>query len=359
MDASDVIRRRLHHQQLVGSISESPDEVVAWFGAMQGQDYAGAKWAVGLRCPGATLADVDQAVEEGKVVRTWLLRGTLHITTSSDIRWMLDLIRGRLIFASAARHRQLGLDETTHTRSQNVLVKALQRDRLVTRQEIKNLLERAGIPAGSSHVYHMLHRAALEGLICFGPSEGKQDTFALLDEWVPQGQEKTREDALRELARRYVRSHGPATARDFAWWSGLTLTEARAALALCSSWLRQEMIDGERTWLSEDEPGGTLPSPAVHMLPPFDEYYVGYKARDLLLESQHSHRTKKVAAGGVFRPIVLLDGQIVGIWKWTQGAAGDVITPELFRALSNAEHEALAMAVQRYSSFLALPVQLA
>jgi hypothetical protein len=356
MNASDVVHRRLHRQKLAWGRANEPQEVVAWFGAMQGQDYAAAKWAVGLRCVNATLAMVEQEVVERKIVRTWLMRGTLHLVAVPDVRWMLALLAPRLLAASAGRRRQLELDEATLARSHDVFAGALQGGQRLLRAEMKSALERAGIALDSSRLYHLLHWAGLQGWICFGPVQDKEETFVLFEEWVPAGEELTRDEALAELALRYVQSHGPATAQDFAWWSGLTLTDARAGLALTSSSLLQETMGGHRYWMLPDDPTVEAPSPTAHLLPPYDEYYVGYKLRDLILDPQSEKRA--ISNNGVFRPMVVIDGQVVGIWKQSARQNTVVLALETFRSLTKAETQALSAAAHRYGAFIHLPVDL-
>ena len=238
-----ITLERLRTQRLAGAGFSTPADVVRWFGAVQAQDYPGALWAVGLRTAGATEADVEQAVAARAIVRTWPLRGTLHFVAPEDVRWMLTHFAPRTIARAALRFRQLELDERTFARAAAVFVKALHGGRAVSRPRLYELLERAGIATRDNRGLHILWRCAHDRLICFGAREGKQQTFALLDEWVPPARTLDRNEALGELARRYFTSHGPATLADFTWWSGLSAADARAALASARSQLQPITIE--------------------------------------------------------------------------------------------------------------------
>ncbi|MDX1416705.1 MAG: winged helix DNA-binding domain-containing protein, partial [Candidatus Promineifilaceae bacterium] len=218
----DIARRRLRNQQIGRERFDQPDQVPAWLGAMQAQDYAGVKWAIGLRCQTASDTNVEQAIADREIIRTWLMRGTLQIVAAEDVRWMVVLLGPRLIKQSARRRRELGLDDTLLARSSEVLSTVLHGRRQLTRTAVLQALEQQGISTVGQRGYHILRHAGLQGHICFGSMQNKEQTFVLLEEWAPQGQKKEREEALAELAQRYFTSHGPATLEDFVWWSGLT-----------------------------------------------------------------------------------------------------------------------------------------
>ena len=352
----DIIHHRLYNQRIGPGKFELPGQVVTWFGAMQAQDYASAQWAIGLRCQHASLAAIEQAVADKSIARTWAMRGTLQVVAVADLRWMLTLLAPRIIANSAHRRRQLELDAAVFARSFEIFGKLLQGGKPVTRAELMLALEQAGIAPANQRGYHILHQAALERLICFGPLQGKQDTFVLLDEWAPQGKMLDRDEALAELARRYFQSHGPATLQDFVWWSGLTTGEARAALEAIKSRLHPETFEGQIYWLTENGLGSKDPSPAAYLLPAFDEYFLGYQTRAIILDSQYDKRA--VSSNGVFRPMMVIDGQVVGIWKREIKKKAVVITLEPFNALTTAEEQALLLAANQYGAFMDLPVVL-
>lgn len=356
----DITRHRLHNQRLVWQNASQPDQVVAWFGAMQAQDYASVKWAIGVRGgPGQTITDtaVEQAISAKQIIRTWLMRGTLQMTTAADIRWLLALLAPRLISGSAGRLRELELDQETLTRSFDLFTAVLPTRQPLSRPDILQALEQAGISTAGQRGYHILGQAALAGLICFGPMQGKQQTFVLLDEWAPPGPAYTREEALAELARRYFRSHGPATLPDFVWWSGLTITEARAGLEAIKTGLYAAEMDGETYWQPEGTAVPIPPSPTAWLLPGYDEYYLGYKTRHVVLDGRYDKRV--VSVNGIFRPVIVLDGQIVGIWKREVKKGTAVISLEPFQPLTAVARQAVLAAAAHYGAFLELPVVLA
>jgi hypothetical protein len=270
---------------------------------------------------------------------------------------MLTLLAPRLIATSARRYRQLELDEATFAHSYEVLTKVLQGGKQLSRAEIMLVLEQAGISTDGQRGYHILRRAGLEGLICFGPRQDKQETFVLLDEWVPHSRKMERDEALAELAECYFRSHGPATLPDFVWWSGLQVADARAGLEIAKTRLQQETIEGQTYWLPQNNSILKDPSPTAYLLPAFDEYFLGYKARDAVLDSKYDKRA--VSSNGVFRPAVVIDGQVVGIWKRALKKGSVIITPGPFNSLTAAENQALLMAANQYGTFLGLSVGLA
>src|SRR5581483_11815980 len=225
MTNEELVQRRLANQGISQPRFKTPREVVTWLGAVQAQDYAAAKWAVALRAQGVTDAAMDQALAEGTILRTHVLRPTWHLVIPEDIRWMLELTAPRIHALMTYQHRQLELDKTVFKRSHAALVKALQGGKQLTRSEITAALQRAGISTDGSRLTYLLGQAEIDGVICSGGRRGKQFTYALLDERAPKAKTLPREQALFELARRYFTSRGPATLQDFVWWSGLAMTD--------------------------------------------------------------------------------------------------------------------------------------
>ena len=345
----DIVQHRLHSQHLFGPKFATPAAVVAHFGAVQAQDYLPALWALGLRIEAAAEASVERAIGDRQIVRTWPLRGTIHFVSPADIRWMLELSAPRAL-RDNARRRELGLDDGVFAQSRKVIAHALQDGQPRPRKTLCQDLDDAGIsPAGQRGV-HILGRLAQEGVICIGPREGKQQTFVLLDAWVPPAATLERDEALAELARRYFTSHGPATIQDYAWWSGLTLTDARAGLAAVRGELAQAQIDDQVYWFAAAEDGARLSSPVAHLLPVYDEYAVAYRDRSAFLAPAFAARPD--SGNGIFRPSILIDGRTVG--TWTRTLKNDVVSiaPNLFRHLTGAERDALAAAAGRYGAFL-------
>ncbi|GAB4417131.1 MAG: winged helix DNA-binding domain-containing protein [Anaerolineae bacterium] len=351
----DIINRRLNNQNLVGTALEKPEEVVARLGAVQAQEYAWAKWALGQRATGLTDAAVERAFNEGAILRTHVMRPTWHFVTPADIRWLLALTGPRVNVAMASNYRGLELDEATFARSNAVLAKALQGGKQLTRPELAAILQQAGIAtADLLRFSHIMLRAELDAIVCSGVLRGKQHTYALLDERAPQAKTLERDEALAELTRRYFTSHGPATLADFGWWSGLTMAEARAGLEMAKPHLVQEVIDGQTYWLPSSPSPVNITSPTVHLLPAFDEYTVAYKDRQAVLDPAYPPQAKS----DILNPAIAVDGKIVGTWKRALKKETVMITTNFFTLLGPAETQAMAEAAQHYGAFLGLPVTL-
>lgn len=356
-----IADRRLHNQHISQAAFERPADVVAWMGAVQAQDYTGALWAVALRTVGATAAEVEQAIADRAIIRTWPMRNTLHFVAAADIRWMLELLAGRVIANSEVRARWLEVDDRVLARSRGLVVRALEGGKQLRRDVMYRHLEAARIPTAGGRGLYILSRLSLEGLLCFGARDGKQPSFALLDEWVPQARTVARDEAMAELARRYFTSHGPATLPDFIWWSGLRAADARAALEMAKPHLVQEVIDGQTYWLAPSmAANGTvagLASPTVYLLPSYDEYTVAYKDRTAVLDPVYA---KQASTGnGIFYPTLVLDGQVVGTWRRALKKETVTIMLNPFERINRAEKRALAAAADRYAKFLGTPVVLA
>ena len=348
---TDIAARRLRNQRIAGSGFARPGDVVAWMGAVQAQDYLGALWALGLRTKSAREETVEKAVADRKIVRTWPMRGTLHFVAPADIRWMLALLTPRVIAGQRGRHRQLELDQSVFDRSRDLFTRDLEGGRQLTRDAAYETLEAAGVSTAGQRGIHILAQLAQEGLLCFAARQGKQQTFALLEEWVPPAKPLERDEALAELAGRYFTSHGPATVQDFTWWSGLTVADARTGIELAGPRLERETIDGQDYWLSAKEPAARPDSPTAWLLPPFDEYTVAYKDRSAVLDPAQG---KLMSINGIFYPVIVVDGRAVGTWKRAFKKGSVVITLSPFAPLEKKELQAIAAAAERYGAFLGL-----
>jgi hypothetical protein len=346
----DIADLRLRNQRIAGAGFKRPGEVVAWMGAVQAQDYLGARWALGLRMKTATEETIEEAIAERKVVRTWPLRGTLHFVAPADVRWMLKLLASRVLAGRPARYRQLDLDQAVFDKSRDVVVRALEGDRQLTREALYEILDSAGISTAGQRGIHILGRLALDGLLCFGPRQGKQQTFVLLEEWVPPARMLERDEALAALAERYFTSRGPATLQDFVWWSGLTVADAKAAIELAGPSLQKE----DAYWFGLKTPAAT-PAPA-YLLPPYDEYTIAYKDRSAVLDPAHGG---VVSGNGIFYPTIVADGQVIGTWKRELKKESVVITLSPFKPLKKREREAVALAAEQYGEFLGKPAVMA
>ena len=353
----DIARFRSANEGIANPTSAQPGAVASWLGALQAQDYSGALWSIGLRMARGTEHDIEAAIADHTIVRTWPLRGTLHFVAAQDVRWLLALLTPRVIAQAAGRYRQLELDEATFARSKELFAKALQGGKQLTREEMQGLLEQANIATIGQRGYHILARSAQDGVICFGVPRGKQQTFTLLDEWAPPTPTLARDEALAELARRYFASHGPATVQDLLRWAGLTTAEAKTGLAAAGKGLRHETVEGRVYWLTEDSPNQIDGPPAAHLLPGFDEYLLGYGDRSAVLDPAYAQRICP-GGNGVFNPTIVIDGRVAGAWKRTAKKGAVVIELAPFRPLTAAEHHAISAAADRYGEFMGLPVML-
>ncbi|MCL6713050.1 winged helix DNA-binding domain-containing protein [Pseudomonas sp. R2.Fl] len=357
-NASTIPAQRLHQQGISTPLADDPADTVRHLLAVQAQDYYGSLWAVGLRTAGAREADVERAITERRIVRTWPMRGTLHLVAPEDARWMLSLMAVRALDRDRARQeREFGLDARTTGRCAEVVTRLLEGGRQMTRGALYEALAERKIDTEGQRGLHILGRLAHEGLICQGPREGKQPTFVLLDEWIPRIAPLDRDAALAELARRYFAGHGPATVHDLAWWSGLTVRDAQAAVDGAKSALSHHDHDGVRHWFTESPTDPAPAVPTVHLLPPFDEYLVGYKDRSAALDAAHNRQV--VGINGLVSPSLVVDGRVNALWKRTLDRQGATLTLTPLRPLRKADRPALARAVQRYGEFIGQPVVLA
>jgi hypothetical protein len=353
-DMTDIICQRLFDQRIEGVKLEKPEEVVGWLGAIQAQDYLQALWAIGLRLESPTVAKIEQAILDGKIVRTWPMRGTLHFVPPEDAKWMLKLSASRMLAKDGRRLKQLGLNEEMMEHCKQVFYDALKGNKRLSRQDMMRLVERAGISTENQRGYHILWYVAQSGLICLGPMHDKQQTFVLLDEWVPDSRDLSREESLTELARRYFASHGPATVHDFAWWAGLTVTEARAGLEAAKPELSSDAIDGKEYWMKSDAPGHVAYDESrVDLLPGFDEYLIGYKDRSAVLGEEHATRVVP-GRNGIFRPVIVVGGRVVGTWRRKLKKNTIDLTLNPFTHLGDSQQRAIE-AANSYCNFVGLP----
>lgn len=351
----DLGTHRLASQRIAGDNHTTPEDVVRWMGALQAQDYMQAVWAIGLRTRSATLADVEQALEDGKIIRTWPMRGTLHFVPPGDARWMLQLGAARMLAADGRRMAQLDLTTDIIARCEDLICGALSGGKRLSRPEVMSLLEEAGISTRGQRGYHILWYLAQSGVLCLGPMEDKQQTFVLLDEWAPSARDLPRDEALAELARRYFTSHGPATVHDFAWWAGITLTDARQGLAAAQSALIAETVEDREYWRGADLSWpDEATDPDVHLLPGFDEFLLGYKDRSAVLAAEHA---QKIVPGnnGVFRAMIVVAGQVVGTWQRKIKQKSVDVTLHPFFPLNHHEDQVID-AARAYADFIGLPL---
>jgi hypothetical protein len=358
MKNSDVACLRLYNQGLSKIRFADPMDIVTQLGAVQAQDYAGAKWALGQRVSTATDAAIDQIFNEGKILRTHLMRPTWHFVVPADIRWMLDLTAPRVHAVNAFMYRKLELEKAIIKKSYSVLEKALQGNTYLTRAELASIFDKAGIVADGLRMGYFLMSAELDGVLCNGPRKGKQFTYALLEERVPQVKTVQRDEALAELTRRYFATRGPATLQDFTWWSGLTMADAKKGIEMVHPQFVSEVINSHTYWFVESELPAGEKSPAAYLLPNYDEYFIGFKDRSAIGE---------VATGAgitsddpsFLAHIIIVDGQVVGGWRRTLKKNAVLLEMNLITGLTKPEHQALMEAANRYGKFLGLQVDIA
>jgi len=358
MTGKDVARLRLISQGIAQTSLETPESVVHHLLAMQAQDYPGALWAVGLRMRKPDVAAIEQAITDRKIVRTWPMRGTLHFMHAADARWLVELLAPRVTTSAKGRRLNLGLTDTVMAEAEAILRTELSSGKVVRRDSLRRALATGvrGVAIEAPQFGHILRNFGERGIICFGPHDGKQPTFVLLDDWLPKTPARDRDEALGELARRYFTSHGPATLRDFAGWGYLTMGDARTALELARAELETIVVSDTVYYIGRVlEPVDT---PRVCLLPGFDEYMLGYKDRSAALATAHS---QKIIPGnnGMFLPTVILDGRVVGTWKRTVRKSGVGITLALFDPSIDLPQADLQSAVSRYGTFLGMAASVA
>ena len=331
--------------------------VVSWLGAMQAQDLASGLWSFGVRLPRFALDDVTAALERREAVRTWPMRGTVHFVPPRDVHWMLDLMGSRALAGAAKRRAFLGLSEEVADRAVDVLGAALAGGGRLTRAQCIAVLADEGIDTAGQLGYHLLWYASQRGVLCIAPNIGTEQTFVLLDEWVPDPHRPDREEALATIALRYFRSHGPTTRQDFAGWTGLTVADARRGIAGAGDQLATVRVDGTEMHLDPALPDGMAPaSPTseVLVLPGFDEYLLGYKDRLLMLAEEHKQAIIP-GGNGVFQATVVRDGRVIGVWKRTLGKTRVQIVVQPLVPLRKTDRVRIERAFEAYARFLGRP----
>jgi hypothetical protein len=357
MTGRDIAYQRMQSEHLIGKPLDHPVDVVRTLGAVQSQDYPGAKWALSQRTAGATSAEIDQLFNDGAILRTHVMRPTWHFVTPEDIRWMLELTAPRVHAFNAYYYRKSGIDSRVAARSNAAIAEALQGGTQLTRTELREVLLKAGIEVDNLGLGLLMMHAELDGVICSGAFQGKQHTYALLSERAPKATSLPREEALAELVRRYFTSHGPALITDFTWWSGLTVADAKLGIELAKDHLVKEEVDGKTYWLGAQATQPKIERPAIHLLPNYDEYMVAFKDRSPSYDPSRFGDVSAATLADVFyNHIIVLDSQGVGGWQRVIKSKEVVITLKLLVSLSKPERAALQAVIDRYSRFMGMPV---
>lgn len=353
--AADVfLARRLHAQRLSSPMPADPAAVVGWFGAVQAQDFQGAKWGLRLRAPGLTDARLDAALADGSIVRTHGPRPTWHFIASADVRWVLAAVAPRVHARSMSMYRAFEVDAALMRRAFRVFERTLGGGRFATRATLAAALEAKGIAAAGVRLAAIVMWAELEQVICSGPRIGRQFTYALFDERVPDHRRLSPDEARTALAGRYVASHGPVTIRDFVWWSGLTTAEARAALDAVSPALAVERI-GEATWWSVRDAGrhDVAAVAGVRLLPIYDEYFIAYRDRE-----PTAARSRPAAPVDGYAHWLCVDGRFGGFWRRTIGARRVEVEIAPYRPFTRAQKTDATRQAEQHAAFLGLPLAL-
>jgi hypothetical protein len=353
-----LVSDRLRNQLLVAADRKSPADVVSWLGAVQAQDFPAAKWGIGVRIPRSHDGDVEQAFNDGLILRTHVLRPTWHFVARSDIGWILPLSAPRVHAANAYYYRQSGLDAKALARSARILQRSLEGGNSLTRAELADCLKRARMPAEGLKLAYLMMHAELDGLVTSGPRRGKQFTYMLLEERAPNARRLGRQEAMIELVRRYFTSHGPATLRDFAWWSGLAAKEAQPAIEAVTPSLHREAVDGRIYFSGRHHARSSSRGASAFLLPNYDEYLIAYKDREPVVDALRA-ANMVARANGASPHHLIIGGRLAGSWSRTLHGNSVVIGVDPYHTLSAAEKRAVTNAVECYGEFLGMPATLA
>lgn len=355
MHKSEIAYRRFYQQGLLEKKFATAVDAIAALGAVQAQDYYGAKWAVARRTEGEpTDGDIEELYNQGAILRTHLLRPTWHFVTPADLRWLLALTAPRVHQANAHAYRSLELDDATFRQAHTVMVNALQRTQYLTREALGAAMQAAGIAAGSRRLNYLVMHAELEGIICSGPRQGKHFTYALLEDRVPPARPLDRAEALAELTKRYFTSHGPALIKDFLSWAKLTVKEAKEGLALAAPHLEEIKFNSRSYWAAPFQQPTTWASPTAHMLPNFDEAVTSFA--DYSASMTPDFERVWSARRDFFSHFMVIDGRAVGTWKRTLMTRAMKIESIFTTPISERELAALHTAADTYGKFHKLPV---
>lgn len=350
---ADLVAVRLEIQGLTSPSFASPAETVGWFGGMQAQEYGYAKWSVAQRIPGADEAAIDEALAEGTILRTHVLRPTWHYVRREDIRWLQTATAHRVRRMMASYDRALELDEAFYRRSQEIISRTLEGNRHRTRAELTEALGAEGIEAKGQRLGHIVMRAELDALVCSGIPRGKQITYALVNERAPDALVLDADEALAQLTRRYFASHGPATEKDFRWWASLTAGEARRGMEMLDGELERCSVDDLVLWWIPMDTETTAEPGPDHLLQIYDESIVGYTESRKVLDP-----AGVATATGIAKALphaVLLGGQLVGSWRRKIRGDKMVIEVRPVRRWTRPARRALRQAVERYAGFAGMP----
>lgn len=356
MTDPNLLRQRFRNQHVTGKPLAKPEDVVRMLGAVQSQDYPGAKWSLGQRVMSCTDAAIDEAFNAGRILRTHVLRPTWHFILPDDIRWILELTASRVQALNAYVYRTEELDKTLFARAHKAFTRALRDGQQLTRKELAGVLGKIGIAAEKNRLASIVMHAELEGLICSGGLKGKEHTYSLLEERAPNARRLDRDEALAELVVRFLTGHAPATIRHFVWWSGLTLVDAKRGVAAARSDLGEPVKFENADWYGLSTAPARPEKLAAFLIPEYDEALTGY--RDLGTPDLHPGKSDKSWRDVFYRPVVV-GYQRAGTWKRVIGSRSISMELNLFAKLDEVQWKAVDEAVDRYSRFIEMPVTIA
>ncbi|MGH8636155.1 MAG: winged helix DNA-binding domain-containing protein [Burkholderiales bacterium] len=352
MTRSELLRLRLRSQRAIGARHETPADVVSWLGAVQSQDYAAAKWALAQRVATTSDAAIDEVFSAGAILRTHVMRPTWHFVAPADIRWLVQLTGPRVNAMCAGYYRKMEIDSRVVVKSHRTIERALGAGRYLTRAAIAEALRKTGVLRASDgplRVSFLVMRAELDGLICSGPRQGKQFTYALMEERVPRARPLSRDQALAAHVARYFISHGPAAVKDFVWWSGLTAADTRTGLEIVAHALERIEVDGTPYWMARDMPAEAVSARDAFLLPVYDEALLSYRDNR---EGPAGKMKQMTQDNG---QTVVVGGRAVGTWRRTIGRKVVTVDVRPFEPLSARERRAIEPVVARYGAFLGVP----
>jgi hypothetical protein len=336
----DIGMLRLAAQRLVGPRPADPVDAVRLLGAMQAQDYPGALTSVALRTASRLRTDVEAALDAGTVVRSWPMRGTLHLVAADDLRWFLDTVGVRALAGIGKRWAGLELDEAQAERARELVVEALAERGRASRADLLASIDAGGVAVTGQRGYHLLWYLSQTGTLCLGPTDGAgEQLFVLLDDWVGPERRLERDEALAELALRFFTGHGPATVADLVRWAGSTARDVRAGLAAVRDRLETVTVAGIEYHMDPATPdllaAARAEAEGVLLLPGFDEFVLGYGDRTAVVPAEFADRIVP-GRNGMFRSTVVHRGRVVAVWRWNGRGARRAPAVEPFTELPDA-----------------------
>lgn len=356
MQLKDIATKRLYSQQIIQSKHNSPAELVRWMGAVQAQDFSMVQWALGLRMANASLKSITDAMDKGEIIRTHAMRPTWHLVAAEDIYWMLELTAPQIKSSLKSRHKFLGLTEKMVAKSHTIITNSIALKGQATRQELAEALINGGFERSDNRHAHLLILTELDGLICSGKTKGKNQTYALLEERVPKKKLLSHEESLAELAQRYFKSHSPATLKDFVWWSGLYVKDAKRAIEIISKDLNDEIVGEQTYYIHHSIAEVATLDEEIHLLPAFDEFIISYRDRSASITSEQYR--KAISNNGIFWPIIIINGEVQGTWKRTIKKNKVHIEVSLFTPQTKGIEETIKNLAQDFGTFIDKQVEL-